>query len=834
MKVSLNTVKLLTEVDLPTDELVHKINQQLGGVEEITDLGARYKGTIIVKIVSCEDHPDADRLHVCKIDDGGVTEGIERDGDNLVQVVCGAPNARAGISVVWLPPGSTVPSSFATDEPFVLEVRPLRGVASNGMLASPRELGIGDNHEGILEIDSDKAPGTSFAEAYGLNDVIIDIENKMFTHRPDCFGVLGVAREIAGIQGKPFTSPDWYANEPQFSSAEGLNLEVNNEITDVVPRFMAVAVKDVTVKPSPLWLQIELVRLGSRPINNIVDITNYVMLLTGQPLHAYDYDKVAHGTSEDGAVLGVRLAHDGETVPLLNGKTTTLASGDIIITDGNKPIGIGGVMGGSETEVSDETKHIILECASFDMYTIRKTSMRHGLFTDAVTRFNKGQSPLQNPYVVAFALSKIYEVAGGSQASQVIDVKQNVEAPQPLTTSTDFINQRLGLNLSADEMCDLLNNVEFQTSSNGNLVATPPFWRTDIELPEDLVEEIGRLYGFDKLPRELPQRSIKPAAKNAVVELKHALRAQLSRLGANEVLTYSFVHENVLTRTGQDPEIAYKLGNALSPDLQYYRLSLTPSLLGQVHPNSKAGYDAFALFEFGKAHATTEVDEDGLPREFNRLALVFAAQDKAAVDKFDGAPYYQARNYLDELLRATGQSYAFQPLATASYDGHALLEQMTKPFEPNRSAVLWNGEYIVGVVGEYKPSVAKAFKLPKFSAGFEIFLSALEQQTTEDYTPLPRFPKVWQDLSLRVPATVNYQQLYDTVHSSLNDQESDTMLSNLQPTSIYQSPDDLDHKNVTFRYSVASHDKTMTDTEVSAMLDNVVKTAAEALQAERV
>ncbi len=263
-------------------------------------------------------------------------------------------------------------------------------------------------------------------------------------------------------------------------------------------------------------------------------------------------------------------------------------------------------------------------------------------------------------------------------------------------------------------------------------------------------------------------------------------------------------------------------------------MSLTPSLLGQIHPNSKAGYDAFALFEFGKAHATTEVDEGGLPREFNRLALVFAAQDKAAADKFDGAPYYQARNYLDELLRATGQSYTYQPLATASYDGHALLEQMTKPFEPNRSAVLWNGKYIVGVVGEYKPSVAKAFKLPKFSAGFEIFLSALEQQTTEDYTPLPRFPKVWQDLSLRVPAIVNYQQLYDTVHSSLNDQESDTMLSNLQPTSIYQSPDDLDHKNITFRYSVASHDKTMTDTEVSAMLDAATTAAAAALQAERV
>ncbi|HET7630544.1 MAG TPA: hypothetical protein VFK03_04185, partial [Candidatus Saccharimonadales bacterium] len=271
MRVSLNTIKRFVDFELPpVDELVKRINQQLGGVEEVIDLGSRYKDALIVKVVECDKHPNADRLNVTKIDDGGVAKDVPRDHDSLVQVVCGAPNVQADMYAVWLPPKSTVPASFGEAEPFVLDARELRGVLSQGMLAATDELAIGSDHDGILVIDPTEwkpndieiKPGTSFAEAYGLDDTIIDIENKMFTHRPDLFGQLGVAREIAGIQNEKFTSPDWYLKAPKFSSGSALPLEVFNEAQDKVPRFMAVAVKDVAIKPSPLWLQCELVRLG--------------------------------------------------------------------------------------------------------------------------------------------------------------------------------------------------------------------------------------------------------------------------------------------------------------------------------------------------------------------------------------------------------------------------------------------------------------------------------------------------------------------------------------------------------------------------------------------
>lgn len=842
MKVSLNIVKQFTDVDLPVDELVMRINQQLGKAEEVTDLGTRYKGAVIAQIVSCADHPDADRLHVCRIDDGGITPDVERDSDGFVQVVCGAPNAREGIHVVWLPPGSTVPSSHADPEPFVLGSRPLRGVLSHGMLASPRELGIGDSHEGILEIDPTEwsprqdqiKPGASFSAVYGLDDTIIDIENKMFTHRPDCFGIIGVAREIAGIQHKPFKSPDWYAKSPEFVGAEGLGFEVRNEITDVVPRFMAVALRDISVKPSPLWMQIELVRLGSRPINNIVDVTNYVMLLTGQPLHAYDYDKVArHGE----AVLGVRRAKAGETVALLSGKTVQLDPVDIVITDGDRPIGLGGVMGGADTEVSADTKNIILECANFDMYAIRKTSMRHGLFTDAVTRFNKGQSPKQNPNILNLAMRSIFDVAGGRQASAVIDDNPaNLKVNGSGEVSPVFINERLGLKLSSDEICSLLRNVEFEASSKDpqTITYSAPWWRMDIELSEDVVEEVGRLYGFDKLPRELPQRTIRPAAANQPFNLKRELRSQMARLGANEVLTYSFVHENLLKRAGQNPELAFNLGNALSPDLQYYRVSVTPSLLDKVHANIKAGYDSFVLFELGKSHLVGEADpgDDGLPKEFSSLSAVYASKQPG-----QGAAYYVVRRYLDQLLVALHVSdlISYEPLSDAIVQDSSLLQQLVAPFEPGRSAVLRSTNGVIwGVIGEYKASVRKAFKLPDYAAGFEIGPKAFIGGTGgSDYVPLPRFPKVWQDISLKVPADVSYQALYDAVTQSLLPAPDQNLLFTLKPTTVYQAADDLDHKTVTFRYSVASYDKTMTDAEVMAMLDKAAGAAAAELQAVR-
>jgi phenylalanyl-tRNA synthetase beta chain len=855
MKVSLNTLKELLNFELPeTPELVARINEQLGGVEEVVDLGAKYKGAVIVRVVSAEKHPDADRLSVCRVDDSGSVQGLARDEQGYVQVVCGAPNVHADMFAIWLPPGMTVPSSFDTAEPFVLSQRDIRGVMSNGMLAAADELAIGSDHDGIVELtledlplgveDRYLSPGQDFAELFGLDDTIIDIENKMFTHRPDCFGQLGVAREISAIlkglrqpdedvADTRFVNPDWYWLKPSFETGEGLELEVFNESPEKSSRFMAVAMQNIVVKPSPLWLQTTLVRWGSKPINNVVDVTNYVMLLTAQPTHAYDYDKLR------GHKLGVRMAKSGEELTLLNGKSYKLDIDDIVIADGDGAVGLAGIMGGGNSEVSETTKSIVLEVANFDMYTLRKSSMRHGVFTDALTRFNKGQSPLQNDRIIAHLMQLMAAFASAEQASDVYDLPDKadqldeVSLCSELPVGADFINTRLGTELTIEQVGDLLRRANFASypreDDASTLLITAPFWRTDIELPEDIVEEVGRLYGFDKLPRELPVRLMTPAPKNHRRTVIQKVRESLSSAGANEVLTYSFVHENVMSRAEQDVSKAFRLSNALSPELQYYRLSMTPSLLDKVHMNIKAGHDEFMLFEVGKAHHKDEYDEESVPREFGRIAAVYANKRQE-----QGAPYYRAKRSLEVLaIDLNISQLRYQPLSDFEYGEHDAFRQMCAPFDPTRSAIVWNGEMLCGVVGEYKRSVATSYKLPNNSAGFELFVSMFEKAPKQStYVPLSRYPSTSQDISLRGPAEVQFGAIDSVVAETIQGLDGKIFVS-ASPTAIYQA-DDSSEKTTTYHLVFTSSERTLTDEDVAPVVASIASRASDMLGLSRV
>ena len=827
MKVSLNIVRSLINFELPSvDELVLRVNQQLGGVEEVIDLGAKYSGARIVRIVECGKHPDADRLSVTKIDDGGAVPDVPRDDNGYVQVVCGAPNVHADMWAIWLPPGSTVPVSFDDTEPFVLGARPLRGVLSQGMLAAADELAIGTDHKGIIEITENDLPsgaelqaGARFAEIFGLDDFVLDIENKMFTHRPDCFGQLGVAREIAGIFGQQFTSPEWYKAQQQFSTAEGLDLTVTNDAPELVSRFMAVAIKDIEVKPSPLWLQCQLVAMGGKPINNIVDATNYIMLMTAQPTHAYDYDKLR------GHQLGARLARPGEKVSLLNGKEYELTADDIIIADGEGVIGLAGIMGGSNTEVSNDTKNIVLECATFDMYALRKTAMRHGVFTDALARFNKGQSPLQN----AAVLKRLMSVVSGVQASEVFDLKQFSDefddyfdgkyTPANIDIDSKFINERLGLKLSENDICGLLNNVEIRSHGPEEeldyICIQSPFWRTDLELSEDIVEEVGRLYGFDKLPRELPHRSIKPVPKNPRRELKNAIRQSLSRAGANEILTYSFVHERILKNAEQDITQAYKLSNALSPDLQYYRLTVLPSLLDKVYTNIKSGHNEFALFEIGKGHLKSKgLNKEGLPIENNYIDLVYTSKK----DK-PGAPFYVAKKLINNLGKDLGVKFEFEKIV------NQIDKQILAPFDIDRSSLIRidNGD-ILGLVGELKRSVIKNFKLPQYISAASIDIDILQKNISKNigdsYHPLSKFPSTWRDISIEIDSAVSYKDVLNVVKNSL--QKQDDEFISIRLVDIYRAKDSS-LKTITLNISMTNYNRTLTATDASRIIEKINK-----------
>lgn len=819
MIISVNWLKKFTDIDMPIDELATLIGERLVEIEDVIDLGAKYKDVIVARVVSCEDMPDSDHLHVCRIDDGGVRQDVERDADGFVQVVCGAPNVREGLLVAWLPPQATVPETHGDSEPFVLGARKLRGYMSNGMLASAKELDLFEDHDGILELDADTQPGASFAEVYELNDYLLDIENKSLTHRPDTFGIIGFAREVAAIQGKTFKTPDWLGGlEVTYGDKRGDVMMPTVTIDDpaLSDRYQAVIVSGADgSKKSPLHIQTYLARVGVRPISAVVDVTNYLMMLTGQPLHAFDYDKVlAVGGSTD---IHVRAGRENEALTLLDGRTIELAPEDIVIAAGETAIGLAGAMGGASTEIDVNTKNIIIESATFNLYNLRATQMRHGIFSEAITRFTKGQpAPLTAP-VLADAVRLMGEWANAVRVSDVADARTNDVTATYLRLPLARVNDVLGSSFDDTAVLETLRRIEFAAEiDGGDLVVTVPYWRADIRIAEDIIEEVGRLTGFDNIAATLPRRDFRAVAPSNFDDLRRRMRAALVRAGANEVLTYSFVHGDVLRKAGQDPLNSYRITNSISPDLQYYRQSLTPSLLGLIHPNVKNGYDSFAVFELNKVHSKSAELVENVPAEMHRLGLVLTHKKPNA-----GATYYQAKAILEYLATSLGLELAYKPVESTSL-------AVMQPFEPKRSARVIEARsgQPIGVIGEYKAAVARSFKLPQTTAGFELLPEAIllaVGQSSPKYTPLSRFPGTERDICFQVDESVTYAQVMDGVLAGLREGDLETSVA---PVDIYQAEGEST-KNITVRIKMTAHDRTLTSDEASKVADGVVAQVVE-------
>jgi len=831
MKASLKLIQYLVgknNNNLPIDEqdIVERIGSQIGAVEEVNWLKPIYEPAIIVKITSVKKIAGSDHLSLCVIDDNKTVKEVDRLDSGCIQVVCGAANVREGLVTVWLPPNSIVPATI-TKTPLKLTVRKIMGEDSNGMLASAAELAIGDNHQGIVELASELKIGTSLVEYLNLDDRIIDIENKMFTHRPDLFGQIGIAREICGIYNKPFVSPEWYQEDKKLRSTKSGRLNVVNQLPLACPRFMAVCIDGIKIEPSPFWLQSYLSRVGIRPVNNIVDITNYVMMATGQPLHAYDLAKIKD--NDDRVDLLIREPKENEELKLIDGSTIKLEQPDIVVANKQQALGLGGIMGGFESALSETTSSIVLECANFDMYTIRKASMAHGIFSEAVTRFNKGQSPWQCPAVLAYAYDLIQTICKTAEiSSEVVDeLSANLVKPKDVSVSLELINTYLGINLPNEVIMTLLNNVELNARIEKNklIIISPPFYRTDLIAGEDVIEEIARLYGYDHLPKSLPVRRINPPEVNNKIALRRNIRNALVSAGANELLTYSFVDRRLLIQTGQDPNNCFSLANALSPELQFYRNLIIPSLLKKVHLNHKAGFESFCLFEMGKIHQKNLFDEDGLPSEAERLAVVISATPKFVKNNYQGPGFYQARAYLDRVLLSLGIDLSkidFNPLL--SLEINEFWQPLSAIYIPERTAVVSYNGLVLGLMGEFNSALTNDLKLPEFCAGFELDtneLLKLRPQNNVHYSQLSKFPKVIEDLTISVGVNLSYQQVRRSVIAKIAQNIKEDMNFNLSLIDIYQSDETLDIKNWTFRLEVDSYERTLTEKEVSSLVDCV-------------
>lgn len=706
---------------------------------------------------------------------------------------------------------------------------------SHGMLASAKELVFGDDHSGIVEIDVEAQPGALLADAYELDDYLLDIENKSLTHRPDCFGLIGFAREVAAIQGKDFTSPKWFtALEPVLGElAESQSVKtptVHIEGRDIAARYQVVVMTGVdSRRQSPLLIKSYLARSGMRPISAVVDITNYLMLVTGQPLHAFDYDKFVAQSSTDAPDVTVRTGRQGETLELLDGRTITLSEDDIVIAAGATPVALAGAMGGSTTEVDESTANVMIESATFDLYRLRNTQMRHGIFSEAITRFTKGQPAAQTAPVLASCVRMMADMAGAQRASELIDVYPLIHRPAVIELPVEKVNQVLGTDTSIKTATDILARVEIgiDVDPPDTIKATPPAWREDLRIPEDLIEEIGRINGYDTIVPTLPGRTLRATDIQAIDKFIFGLRRQLARAGANELLTYSFVSERLLRVANQQPEQAFRITNALSQDLQYYRLSLTPSLLEKVHGNVKAGYSTFALYEINKTHNKLHTDLDP-PPEFSMLALTLVDASKKQAEK--GSPLFGARRYLDHIASSLGLAFVYQPITTE------LDVPAAKPFDYSRSALVVDkitGK-MLGIVGEYKQAVQRSLKLPAYSAGFEIGIKELfdVMPNRPAYQPLSRYQGTERDMSFRVTNEVTYQSLVDSIDSQLS--LIDHLQTTLRPVSAYQPSDQPGYKHITISISLIGTRRTLTAEEANRIVATIAHVAKQKIGAELV
>lgn len=846
MRISLNEIKKLVPAaaKVDTDELIKLIGSRLVEVEGKIDLSAKYQNAYIVKVVECEPIPDT-HLHLCQVDAGDIPAS-----KSLVQVVCGAPNVRAGMLAVWLAPGAIVPQTFG-EENFKLDVRKLRGYESHGMLAGLDELDLGDDHSGIVEInphqkyidssntEQEVKPGDTFAEVFDLNDIILDIENKSLTHRPDTFGLIGFAREVAGILGVKFDdNRNYYSQTSETVSREayepsevtaahndgpagtglkkfGESISITISDTTLCPRYSCAVIEMSDALSDDKYLtnmDVFLAKAGMRGISKIVDVTNYLMLMTGQPLHAFDYDKFMRVGGGKSPKIIVRAAKDGEELQLLDGKTIKCLPHDILITSNDIPVALAGAMGGANTEIDATTSRIILESATFSLYNLRKTQMSHGIFSEAITRFTKGQPASQTVPVLETAISML-----GGKVVGFADSYPNPVTPSVVKITTDNINNLLGTKYTTDQIIKTLENVGFVIKADDSeLSITAPLWRTDVHIKEDIIEEVGRLLGYDNIPLSLPTRPFIGTSKDPLLNLKSTLRNILSdKLAAHELLTYSFVSRKLQENVGENPVDSYEIVNSISPELQCFRQSIIPSLLEKTRDNLKSGYRDFSLYEINQVTKKSYgFDDDHVPVLYTHLAFVTTGD------------FYQMKANLVAMLESLG----FKNLQFRASDNHFPY------FEPLHSATIQAPHVCCG---EVKSAVLKRLKIDQPISAFEISLDQLLPELPSSAAKMPqlsKFPSVERDLTLKVKSDIQFAAAESAISAGLAkasaSQNLGELITSITPVSIYQPTPDASTKNLSFHLDFASPKKTLENTEISAIMDTVSKSVKEAVGAE--
>ena len=737
MKVSLSWLSEF--IDLPTrdPEELGSVFASLGHeLEGIEHLSLTFEGVVVGRVEAIVPHPNADKVRLCTVTTTGSPQ----------EIICGAWNFEVGAVVPVAVPGATLDSGS-----FEITQRDIRGVTSHGMICSARELGLGDNHEGIMVLDPDTPVGTDFSEIVELPDAILDLT--ITPNRGDAMSMLGLARELAAYYQLEVKLPDASVQ----ADGETFAMEITVDDPDDCNRFLARRVTGVTMGESPLWMQQRLAAAGVRSISNVVDVSNYVMMELGQPNHAFDYDKIR------GGVIGVRRAATGEILTTLDGAERTLGSGDLLVTDGEGPSSLAGTMGGVDSEVSAATTNVLIEAAAWDPPLIMRMSRRLNLRSEASARFERGVDVNLPPLAADRVAHLLAAHCGGTVSPGVVDIVATPVDPWVINLPLSLVKRVLGLSLASAEVSALLERLHMVVSGDEVLNVTVPTFRRDLTRPIDLVEEIARLYGFDNFPETLPSGPGGGLTEEQV--RKRKLREILSAVGLSEAATFSFHGPEALAKLGlsdtDERQSAISVRNPLREEESLLRTTLLPGLLGSVGFNVRHGLGDVALFEIGKAFFNEDSPEFGvIPHQPDHLAFVLIGSE-------GGEGMYETSRDVDVF---SGTAIV-RTLVDRMGLGEATFTSVSEmPLHPGRGAGVYIGEQRVGVVGELHPSVSQAWALEGRVVVGEFELKPfLDDPGLWQFVEPSVYPQVDFDLAFELDVDVSSASVVDALRSVAGD-----------------------------------------------------------------
>lgn len=786
MRFNLRWLAKFVDIDLPLEQVLGGLTMAGLEVEEYIDLGWDSRRIVIGEVLEIDPHPNSRKLHICRV------RVAADESAEPARIVCGAPNAKVGGKYPCALPGAVLPGGHRIEKAVIADE------ASEGMLCSGAELGWSDDTSGLLELDSKVPVGEPF-------DGILDLG--ITPNRPDCLSVLGVARDLAAYFRKPLHPPAFRCNETSETTESLAAVTLSDK--EGCPRYTARLVRGIKVGPSPAWLARAVEATGLRSINNVVDVTNYVLMEYGHPLHAFDFDRI------DGGEIIVRSAREGETLTTLDGVKRELSTDDLLITDTNKAIALAGVMGGENSEILNSTEAVLLESAYFDPVRIRRTRRRLGLQTDSSFRFERGTDRENIHVPLNRAAQLIREVAGGEIAKGFIDATAGRTKPQPITLRIERTCALLGVELEGTHIADGLVQLgcEIVNSNREQLVVLAPSHRVDLTREIDLVEEVGRLYGYDKIESTIPYVPARPTDDSPLQAVREQVAEALVAEGLSEVVTYSFTDRESIERSRQSVDDAVALLNPLAQTQSVLRTSLFTSMLSTIAYNHSHANVDLALWETSRSyHMGSSGDEPYV--EYERAVVGLAGNRPS---NWDAAPapwdFFDLKGIVERVL------------ARAGIHCDRIDFARNELFHPGRSAILMKGERPICTFGQVHPNAVDAWDLrgDVFLAEFDLEALGEMRDPSRRFRPIVQFPAVSRDLAVIVDSDIPAAAVEGTLH-----QTAGNLLESLRLFDVY----DGEHvgagkKSLAYSMTFRSPDRTLTDDEVNEVLARILETLAQ-------